>query len=445
MGAQIIVFPEDGIHGFNYTRQSIYPFLDFVPPSHLLPWNPCLEPYKFHDTEILQRLSCMAAKGTMFLIANLGAKVPCEPHDSRCPSDGRYQFNTDVVFSDNGTLVANYFKQNLYFEYAFDIPPVVQHVIFDTPFASKFGIFTCFDILFYEPAVSLIKKHGVMHVLYPTAWMNQLPLLSAIQIQRGFATAFNINVLAANIHHTKLGMTGSGIYSPLKSFYHYDMKSENGKLILAKVPVNPSEETTLGHDEPTSFVNSDATDSNLHNVFTDGQACEKNERAEYCRGSAIRNQILPSSFQAEMMNDNFTFVPLSVNEGEVQVCAGTLCCFLSYRKAILSNELYALGAFNGLHTVHGTYSLQICAVVKCGGLEPDTCGHEVTEASSVIDIELWGNFSTPHIFPLLLTSGVTLELPDWWGWKGNYCYMHKKEMASALVTGALYGRWYEKD
>lgn len=30
-GVQIIVFPEDGIHGFNFTRTSIYPFLDFMP------------------------------------------------------------------------------------------------------------------------------------------------------------------------------------------------------------------------------------------------------------------------------------------------------------------------------------------------------------------------------------------------------------------------------
>ncbi|NP_001394310.1 biotinidase isoform 9 precursor [Homo sapiens] len=50
---QIIVFPEDGIHGFNFTRTSIYPFLDFMPSPQVVRWNPCLEPHRFNDTEVI--------------------------------------------------------------------------------------------------------------------------------------------------------------------------------------------------------------------------------------------------------------------------------------------------------------------------------------------------------------------------------------------------------
>lgn len=53
-GVQIIVFPEDGIQGFNFTRASIYPFLDFMPSSPLVRWNPCLEPHRFNDTEVCE-------------------------------------------------------------------------------------------------------------------------------------------------------------------------------------------------------------------------------------------------------------------------------------------------------------------------------------------------------------------------------------------------------
>ncbi|XP_053323716.1 biotinidase [Spea bombifrons] len=444
-GAQIIVFPEDGIHGFNYTRQSIYPYLDYVPPPHLLPWNPCLEPHKFPDTEVLQRLSCMAEEGRMYLIANLGTKMPCQPLIAQCPSDGRFQFNTNVVFDDKGTLVATYFKQNLYFEFGFDTPHEVQHVVFDTPFANKFALFTCFDILFHEPTVSLVEKYKVKHVLYPTAWMNQLPLLSAIQIQRGFATAFNINVLAANIHHTTLGMTGSGIFSPSTSSYHYDMTNEHGTLIIAKVPVEPSEDASSYHDDQNLLLNIEMGPTILLNELQHSQVCEKDERSVLCKSSVTTKQMPTSFFYSEMMYDNFTFTPLTSSEGIAEVCAGTLCCFLNYRKAILSDEFYALGVFDGLHTVHGTYSLQICALVKCGGLEPQTCGHEVTDAESVIQFELRGNFTTRHIFPLLLTSGVTLQLPDSWGWKSNYCYMNASNVSSGLVTAALYGRYYDRD
>ncbi|CAI9551546.1 unnamed protein product [Staurois parvus] len=253
-GVQIIVFPEDGIHGFNYSRMSIYPYLDFLPPSHLLPWNPCVEPDRFQDTEVIRAHSSSSVRKQKKISALQQGELKCTNRAPlvNLPLNGRYQFNTDVVFSDNGTLIASYFKQNLYFEYSFDTPPQVQHVIFHTSFA-RFGLFTCFDILFYEPIVTLIEKHQVKHLVYPTAWMNQLPLLSSIQIQRAFATGFNINILAANIHHTTLGMTGSGIFSPVGSSYHYDMDSENGQLIIAKVPVVPSEELYTGEDQ-VSFM-----------------------------------------------------------------------------------------------------------------------------------------------------------------------------------------------
>ncbi|NWW53356.1 BTD Biotinidase, partial [Pedionomus torquatus] len=412
-GAQIIVFPEDGIHGFNFTRSSIYPYLDFVLHSQSVKWNPCREPYLFNDTEVLQRLSCMALKNKIFLVANLGTKQPCEHADPHCPADGRYQFNTNVAFDDVGTLVATYRKHNLYFEYAFDTPPEPDYKLFDTPFAGKFGMFTCFDILFFEPAVNLIRQYNLKQVVYPTAWMNQLPLLSAVEFQQAFATAFNINLLAANIHHPTLGMTGSGIYTPVKSFIYHNMESYGGKLIVAEIPVITTDYKTNLEQIPDSTL-------------------EKNEQ-------------LPPTFYAEMMYDNFTFVPLWGEKGELQVCANTLCCYLTYQRAVLTAELYALGVFDGLHTVHGTYYVQACALVKCGGLSFSTCGQEVTDASALINFQLWGNMSTPYIFPLLLTSGITLDFADHMGWKNNHYFISKNRTSSGLLTAALYGRWYEKD
>ncbi|NWJ07553.1 BTD Biotinidase, partial [Crypturellus undulatus] len=411
-GAQIIVFPEDGIHGFNFTRRSIYPYLDLFLPAHSVKWNPCREPHLFNDTEVLQRLSCMALKNKIFLVANLGTKQPCEHVDPHCPSDGRYQFNTNMVFNADGVLVAMYRKHNLYFEDAFDTPPEADYVLFDTPFAGKFGVFTCFDILFFEPAVNLVRQYNVKQVVYPTAWMNQLPLLSAVEFQQAFATAFNINVLAANIHHPALGMTGSGIYTPDKSFIYHNMQSSSGKLIVAEIPVITPDHKT-----------------NLEKVP--------------CRVSRSGESSPP--FYAEMMYDNFTFVPVQEDKGELKVCANTLCCYLRYQQTVSTHELYALGVFDGLHTVHGTYYVQACALVKCGGLHFSSCGQEVTDATASIDFHLWANMSTPYVFPLLLTSGVTLDFADHMGWKNDHYFISKNGTSSGLLTAALYGRWYEKD
>ncbi|KAL8165370.1 UNVERIFIED_CONTAM: hypothetical protein K2H54_040991 [Gekko kuhli] len=440
-GAKIIVFPEDGVQGFNFTRTSIYPYLDLIPDPDSLTWNPCKEGYLFKDTEVLHRLSCLARKNKVFLVANIGTKQPCKRSDSKCPPDGRYQFNTNVAFSDNGTLIARYRKQNLYFEYAFDTPPQTDHTLFDTPFAGTFGLFTCFDILFYEPAVSLIKKYNVKQIAYPTAWMNQLPLLSAVEFQRAFATTFNINFLAANIHHPNLGMTGSGIYTPSKSFIYYDMESVNGKLILAEIPV-------IASQNESHMDNITISDSNMQKnvpVFPmDNNVCLKEDKAHYGKSLKEAQQTFPI-FYGEMMYDNFTLTPITETEGNIQVCSNTLCCYLNYERLVLSNELYVLGGFDGLHTVHGTYYVQACVLVKCTSLDYSTCGQEVTKATGLIDFQLQGNFSTAFVFPLLLRSGVTLDFADHLGWKHSYYFMKKKGASTGLITAGLYGRWYEKD
>lgn len=425
-GVQIIVFPEDGIHGFNFTRTSIYPFLDFMPDPQVVRWNPCLEPQRYNDTEVLRRLSCMAIRGQMFLVANLGTKQPCARGDPGCPADGRYQFNTDVVFSSHGTLVARYRKHNLYFEAAFDRPAAADRTTFETPFAGRFGIFTCFDILFFEPAVRLLLGAQVRHVAYPTAWMNQLPLLAAIQIQRAFATAFGVNVLAANIHQPALGMTGSGIHTPRQSWYHHAAGDPGGRLLVARVAASPQ-----------GLVGADPAPRRLLQAPRGEPTCERDPREGRCEGAP--------TFGAEMMYDTFTLVPAREDAGYLRVCARGLCCHLLYERPAPSPELYALGVFDGLHTVNGAYYLQVCALVKCGGSELHTCGREVTEASGSFDFDLWGNFSTAYVFPLLLASGMRLETPDQLGWDRGRYFLRKRRLSSGLVTAALYGRWYERD
>ncbi|XP_069768862.1 biotinidase [Narcine bancroftii] len=443
-GAKIIVFPEDGLYGFDLTRDSIFPYLEPIPDPAVITWNPCLCPSTVNNTEVLYQLSCMAKNSSMYLIANMGERQTCDHSDLWCPPDGRYQFNTDVVFNAEGFLIAKYRKQNLYFEDAFNTPKVVEHVIFNTPFAGIFGIFTCFDVLFYEPAVSLIENYGVKQIVFPTAWMNQLPLLTAVEFQQAFATAFGINLLAANQHHTEWNMTGSGIYTPSVSHYHYDMESSKGKLLVAEVPV-------ITHSKVHSLEQPKAE-------FPEGYIYIKPSAAEWQGRRVKMNQIQPSSsavvsqvdgpidvFHALMLYDNYTFVLVSGLEGNLEVCSNTLCCHLVYQCSHRTSNLYALGAFDGLHTVHGTYYLQVCALVKCAGSSIDSCGQGTTTASDVFDFKLWGNFTTHHIFTEILTADVKLHHADSKEWVNNNFYMTKQGMSEGLLIAALYGRWYKRD
>lgn len=47
------MFPEDAIHGFNYSRESIAAYLETVPDPGAVTWSPCSDPDRFQNTEAL--------------------------------------------------------------------------------------------------------------------------------------------------------------------------------------------------------------------------------------------------------------------------------------------------------------------------------------------------------------------------------------------------------
>ncbi|XP_028819381.1 biotinidase isoform X2 [Denticeps clupeoides] len=442
---QIIVFPEDAIQGFNFTRASIASYLETVPDPGLVTWCPCAEPTRFPDTEILQRLSCIARRNRLYLVANMAGRQPCDPTtDAHCPSDGRYQFNTDVVFSDDGALVARYHKQNLYFEAAFDAPRAAELVTFSTPFAGRFGVLTCFDLLFRAPAVALVEELGVRQLVYPTAWMNQLPLLSAVQIQRSFSYGAGVTLLAANIRAADLGMTGSGVYTPWHAVYHHDAAGETGRLLVGTVPVLDPAMMGEGVENPGSAV---APFSGRVRQGSDGSHDGWHATGWHFKSQGGSCGQEPPVFTSTMMYDNFTLSPLQGVRGNLSICHGTLCCHLLFRRSAASQEeLYALGVFQGLHVVHGVYFLEVCALVRCAGTDFASCGEEIDHSRSLIDFRLEGNFSSRHIFPGILGSGMVLDVPDesGRGTDGQF-YMSRAGMTTGLVTAVLYSRVYEKD
>lgn len=93
-------------------------------------------------------------------------------------------------------------------EHQFDFPKEPELATFDTAFG-KFGLFTCFDILFHDPAVALVTQLSVDTILFPTAWMNVLPHLTAIEFHSAWAMGMRANVLSANTHNPIFNMTGN--------------------------------------------------------------------------------------------------------------------------------------------------------------------------------------------------------------------------------------------
>uniref|UniRef100_A0A1A7WLY4 Biotinidase n=1 Tax=Iconisemion striatum TaxID=60296 RepID=A0A1A7WLY4_9TELE len=446
-GAQIIVYPEDGIHGFNYTRSSISGYLETIPDPDE-GWNPCVDPGRFNNTEVLQRLSCMARRYYLYLVANMADLQPCPlktDRSSSCPSDGHWQFNTNVVFNSEGLLVARYHKHNLYFEEAFNQPPQAEIATFETPFAGTFGLIVCFDILFRDPTVTLVEQ-GVRQLVFPTAWMNQLPLLDSIQFQQAFSLGANVSLLAANIRNDRLIMTGSGIYTPFSATYHHAKRGdpEEGRLLLARVPVlHPQwvrqDTPTTEAVDTTGSTSSEATDSGF---------CHRESCADLPPPDAATVPSSYPSFNSSMMHDPFQFALLNETGGKLTMCDGTFCCHLQYEWIAHDkrNELYALGAFAGTHVVNGHYALQVCAVVRCAELEASSCGQEVEEAESKMHFLLDATFDTKHVYPTVLASRLVLEHPEKLEkTPDGRVVMKHSSVSGGLVTGCLYGRMYHLD
>ncbi|XP_008056794.1 pantetheinase [Carlito syrichta] len=413
-GAHIIVTPEDAIYGWNFSRESVYPYLEDIPHPQVN-WIPCNNPNRFGHTPVQERLSCLAKNNSIYVVANIGDKKPCNASDPQCPPDGRYQYNTNVVFDSQGTLVARYHKQHLFIgEDHFNAPKSPEVVTFNTTFG-RFGIFTCFDILFHDPAVTLVKDLHVNTILFPTAWMNVLPHLSAIEFHSAWAMGMGVNFLASNIHYPLMKMTGSGIYAPNSPrAFHYDMKTEEGKLLFSQLDARPYHPRVVNW---TSYA------SSIEAVSSEKQ-----------------------KFKGVVFFDEFTFVELTDVMGNYTVCQKDLCCHLSYKMSEKrSDEVYALGAFDGLHTVEGCYYLQVCTLLKCKTTDLHTCGDSVETASTTFEMfSLSGTFGTQYVFPEVLLSEMRLA-PGEFQVSDDGCLSSLKPTSRPVLTVTLFGRLYEKD
>ena len=426
-GADIIVFPEDGIYGMGMTRIAIAPYLEYMPDPKKESWCPCSQTERYSNTEVQQFLSCLAKNNSINLVANFGDRQPCNRStDPKCPEFGHYQYNTDVVYDKAGTLIAKYHKENLFYEYQFDKPKSTEFVYFDTPFG-RFGVFTCFDILFHDPAIQLIEKYNVTNIVFPTAWMDALPLQAAIEYHSAFAAGVGVNFLAANIHIPKERFHGSGIYTPDGAVaFYYEDESDDGKLLVSEL--NVTEHDNLLRER--RFVDEPGFDNYIANKI---------------RLNANRTT---NEFDSYVFHDLFTFAKLSLRKGSLSVCQHSLCCHLEYESMGEENsDLFAFGAFDGMHTYQGKYYIQVCTLLKCASTDPKSCGSDTKESSTKFkSVRIDGSFNTEYVFPeVLLTDNVTLRLanPNDWKYDGGAIFVNSEKLPVLSVT--LFGRKYDKD
>lgn len=124
---------------------------------------------------------------------------------------------------------------------------MVGGVTFTTSFGVKFGMFICFDLLFYTDG-----GPDALEIVYPTEWENNAlgPLpepVSARAAQRTWTAVHGKNMLASNYGGFGKDASGSGLWhkgKPIAQFYN-PTKEPQSKLLIADMPILGSEEVSV--------------------------------------------------------------------------------------------------------------------------------------------------------------------------------------------------------
>lgn len=223
-GVQILVFPEFGLTAVSDTsRASLYPFAQPLPEADgtIVPCSDAA--FQSTDNTILRTVSCMASLNKIALLVNTIDSIACDKAANKdCPADGRFLYNTDMVLDETGALVAKYHKSHEWptLKPPYDQAPEPSQVTFKPSWGPEFGIFTCFDIAFSNPAVELARQ-GVSHFLYPVAQGN----IGKHTIQPAWSWRYGATLLASNLGKDCSSVLQAGKQLPTKQLY---LRDENG-------------------------------------------------------------------------------------------------------------------------------------------------------------------------------------------------------------------------
>ncbi|XP_058838305.1 vanin-like protein 1 [Topomyia yanbarensis] len=378
----IMVFPEYGLNAIE--TASFVP----APSERIAPCN------NYEYEAIVRDLSCVARMRKKYLVVNLVEKALC-PEDSDwrvCAADGLYRFNTNVVFDRNGFVIARYRKYNLFDEPGINTTAWAEAVRFETDFGVTFGTFTCFDLMFEQPALSLIRD-GVTDIIFPTMWFSELPFLTAAQIQQAWAYQNNVNFLASGTSYPEIGSTGTGVFAGKRGRIVAVMNYQaDVKLYVAQVPKIDRPEATIVKQPIVKYDPSAMKTLDLKRDFIDVY---------------------------ETVN-----LPLeSNNDYKLTLCQNLLCCNFTLNYTVTlptSNQQfyrYRLAVNDGMRTFGGFAdgNITTCAIFACTGDKLESCATRFDNPSATVEAMQFNSIDLHGVFPsgegvLLLPNSVDMSI-----------------------------------
>nr|XP_008191353.1 PREDICTED: vanin-like protein 1 [Tribolium castaneum] len=391
--------------------------------------------------EFMKNLSCAARNSNTYLVINLVEKVKCDR--TNCKNSGFFFYNTDVIIDRTGKITNTYHKYNLFGEHDLDKPKVEKVVIY-TDFGVKFGIFTCFDILFKSPALDLVKE-DIDGVIFPSNWYSELPFLTSLQTQQMWAYNYDVLFFGAGGNYPKVGTGGSGIYNASRGTISQGYVAKGGSHIFAfrskngQVLVPPEPNIDILAKEMDEFYL--ATDSSIPSF-----------------SSTVLNVDNKTDFETHICHTN--------SETKSELCCNFTIQISTKQHNSIFFYTYHLVAFTGVRSFRGQYNggTEICGIIACLNSSLSSCGLRFPKYE---DIEWPVTFENIQIaakfdksgnrtqFPNSLLSSIRPVNASETVWIKNEVVENGQEVVertfalkkaqNRILTFAIYGRNFEQD
>ncbi|XP_036346950.1 vanin-like protein 1, partial [Rhagoletis pomonella] len=253
--------------------------------------------------------------------------------------------------------------------YTVNVLPQSQLGVFSTDFGVTFGHFIGVDFLFWQPAQALVKQLGITDLINPTHWFNELPFLTAVQLQEGWAFANDVNLLAADASSPSSQNSGSGIYA-----------GRSGRL-AAVICEEPTTQLLTARVPKRAYRDSYQMVTTIQPAFVPQLQTPRLTKLDLQRDYNV------DIFKTQLLEADFT----SVNE---TLCYDShFCCHFQAKRAPVASSAsthtayrYRLAAYSGsqatLQRIE-TAELKVCAVLACTNGQLYSCGHIFPENVSV--------------------------------------------------------------
>ncbi|XP_046742425.1 vanin-like protein 2 [Diprion similis] len=330
--AQIIVFPELGLTSIHLPSRPALSNWSMKVPDPKENIVPCDESSS-NVHEVLRNISCAAKTHKLYVVINLVEK------------EDEYLYSSNVVFSSEGKIVSRYRKYYRFNEFGeFNQSKELIATAFNTSFGT-FGVLIGADILYEEPARTLLEK-GVKDFVYPVAWVSVLPFSRNYQMQLAWSKAKKVNVISAP---------------------YYPGSKYAGGIFLGETDDGPH--LSESGKASSSFVQGEKRIS--INDINESVVAPSAKNCVIKNNGIGRKFINMSHFKSKQINsDNDTWTE---EHGDVK-CAFEVNADFSAAKT----DLYYFFVYNGKYNVFGekccSFGTSVCAIVKCNSKSLLRCG-----------------------------------------------------------------------